>query len=167
VATQTPARRLLGEAFVLVDDSLVLLLQHGNFQWANMFPNQSTTNHSTTTAFHPVAAGEVRPRPRSGVACRKCRLRKVRCDLASSGRPCANCQFDGVVCEVLPRKKTGLDMLRAIFLFDPDLTRSSVGMVERRESTFCVCVKRREMWKANPHSTLLPRAVILWSGHRL
>ena len=43
--------------------------------------------------------------PRSSVACIKCRLRKVRCDVSHRGHPCINCVLDHQECIVLPRSR--------------------------------------------------------------
>ncbi|EXJ82703.1 hypothetical protein A1O3_06517 [Capronia epimyces CBS 606.96] len=48
-----------------------------------------------------------RGRRRATVACRSCNARKVRCNVASVGRPCANCALDKVDCQVVPRKRRG------------------------------------------------------------
>ncbi|KAE9362543.1 hypothetical protein N431DRAFT_391777 [Stipitochalara longipes BDJ] len=48
-----------------------------------------------------------RIRRRAAVACRHCHARKVRCNVATAGRPCANCQHDSIDCEILPRKPHG------------------------------------------------------------
>ncbi|KAL3481302.1 fungal-specific transcription factor domain-containing protein [Aspergillus californicus] len=47
--------------------------------------------------------GSGRRTPRASVACAKCRLRKVRCDVARRGNPCMNCQLDEEECLVRPR----------------------------------------------------------------
>ncbi|KAL3452144.1 fungal-specific transcription factor domain-containing protein [Aspergillus insuetus] len=38
--------------------------------------------------------------PRASIACTKCRLRKVRCDVAYRGHPCVNCKLDQEDCVV-------------------------------------------------------------------
>ncbi|KAJ0415088.1 fungal-specific transcription factor domain-containing protein [Aspergillus carlsbadensis] len=38
--------------------------------------------------------------PRASIACTKCRLRKVRCDVAYRGHPCVNCKLDQEECVV-------------------------------------------------------------------
>ncbi|KAL2801104.1 fungal-specific transcription factor domain-containing protein [Aspergillus keveii] len=38
--------------------------------------------------------------PRASIACTKCRLRKVRCDVAYRGHPCVNCKLDQEECIV-------------------------------------------------------------------
>ncbi|TWU70773.1 hypothetical protein ED733_000899 [Metarhizium rileyi] len=50
------------------------------------------------------------PRPRrvyrrAAVACKSCHGRKVRCNVALSGSPCANCAADGIACEIGQRKR--------------------------------------------------------------
>ncbi|KJK79615.1 hypothetical protein H634G_05207 [Metarhizium anisopliae BRIP 53293] len=51
---------------------------------------------------------------RSTVACKACHGRKVRCNVALSGIPCANCAADGAVCEIAQRKRRiNPDQLRA------------------------------------------------------
>ncbi|KAK2601629.1 hypothetical protein QQS21_004779 [Conoideocrella luteorostrata] len=46
-----------------------------------------------------------RPHRRAAVACKSCNARKVRCTVALSGRPCANCAADGITCEIVQRKR--------------------------------------------------------------
>lgn len=42
---------------------------------------------------------------RSSKACRSCRHRKVRCDVAAKGARCTNCELDGMECVVLPSRR--------------------------------------------------------------
>lgn len=43
--------------------------------------------------------------PRASVACTKCRLRKVRCDVSRRGHPCNNCELDHKECVVPPKRR--------------------------------------------------------------
>ena len=43
--------------------------------------------------------------PRAIVACTKCRIRKVRCDVSRRGHPCINCELDHEECVVIPRSR--------------------------------------------------------------
>lgn len=66
--------------------------------------NQTTENavQGLNTAIEgPKRAG----RPRSKVACRECRRRKVRCDVYQRGVPCTNCHLDSSDCAVLKRRR--------------------------------------------------------------
>ncbi|KAH8897372.1 hypothetical protein GQ53DRAFT_838002 [Thozetella sp. PMI_491] len=45
-----------------------------------------------------------RVKPRAGKACSGCHTRKVRCDVAQSGRPCTRCRADGYDCVPHSRK---------------------------------------------------------------
>lgn len=50
-------------------------------------------------------AGTQYKRPRSSIACCRCRERKVRCDASISGLPCTNCTLDQAPCNLLPGRK--------------------------------------------------------------
>lgn len=43
--------------------------------------------------------------PRASVACTKCRLRKVRCDVSRRGHPCNNCELDHKECVVISKRR--------------------------------------------------------------
>ena len=45
------------------------------------------------------APGSSRRQKRSAVACSKCRLRKIRCDVSHIGVPCSNCVHDRAICK--------------------------------------------------------------------
>ncbi|KFZ17829.1 hypothetical protein V501_01538 [Pseudogymnoascus sp. VKM F-4519 (FW-2642)] len=76
---------------------------------------------------------------RLGGACRACHSRKVRCSLAKSGPPCANCSLDEIECELRVRKsqKTSAAptpsrqaLPRPLNLFsDPDQREESITVV--------------------------------------
>ncbi|KAG7111228.1 hypothetical protein HYQ44_009423 [Verticillium longisporum] len=51
------------------------------------------------------AISKIRASKRAAVACTACSLRKVRCTVALSGPPCANCAVDYTPCEISRRKR--------------------------------------------------------------
>lgn len=57
--------------------------------------------HATSSELSRVSRDPVR---RAAHACRSCRRRKVRCDVAVNGSPCTNCQLDEFPCVVVPRR---------------------------------------------------------------
>lgn len=63
----------------------------------NMHDHDAPTSHSMTDVQYK--------RPRSSIACCRCRGRKVRCDASVSGAPCTNCTLDQAPCKLLPGRK--------------------------------------------------------------
>lgn len=64
---------------------------------------------------------------RSNIACGSCRLRKVRCSFSATGKPCTNCQYDGVDCEIVPRRRNG-----SVFPPDAGVPRSNRTSAKRK-----------------------------------
>ncbi|PGH15343.1 hypothetical protein AJ79_02509 [Helicocarpus griseus UAMH5409] len=59
-------------------------------------------------ARRPVLNGVTRsgkPRQRSAIACRRCHLRRVKCNAADSGIPCANCERADAPCQLIESKR--------------------------------------------------------------
>ena len=69
------------------------------------------THDRSGTHNDPACRGQIRRR--AIIACRHCSMRKVRCDVATSGLPCGNCMRDNILCEVIPRRKRRYAMCRA------------------------------------------------------
>lgn len=63
-------------------------------------------------------------RRRAAMACRGCRLRKVRCDVAEHGIPCCNCKLDKKECLIPERRKKRYDANPIYHPYDPIASNS-------------------------------------------